>query len=730
MMKKIFINTAILTAVMLSGASCEKPEFDPVDKGKGETVDITLRSAQSKTMLDNDCSVFWEENDGLIINDRHYIVDVNTNDRTMATVNDVEASADGYFAMYPFGYADSSGDELYVCLNSWQNYRENGFGKEANPMIAYSATTEMFFHNVASVIKIGVYGEGHTVKTLTVSGNNGEYMSGDMFFDKDDVRNGNFADYRFEAARYEAYDHVQVEWPYYDDEGNRVETPGLVLGAEPEYIYVVIPARTYTKGFTVKMVDTEGNVCIKRTDKSFEAVRSDIKTMAAFEFVPLETPLTVETVSTTATAVKIKAKGLPGEKALFCIVAKDYWDRIIEIWKEDGDYTSDEELAEEILFDVDISEMAEIAADGTVSVTMDMCLNHDEYSCLFADTEYVLLSAYGIDQYTPMGHPSVNSFKTSVSTGAKPSLSLTRIASDNLDSWNDVTVHIDTDAKNVFFYFGTLDEIERDKAELRISEDRDLVSRWGTYLWEKYKDYGEFEEYWSEGNIIDYNNYVNQDYRCMVLAVSEEGAETFKSLDYRISFLPDATWTQVSDKALFDCGVFKSVTYRNEDMQQTFYCDNFFIRDLVVEKMLGADVFRVKNLFSCAKSHALEKMGYSDKDGDFYTYIDARVPDAVQLYKHANEMGLTFMGHNYLYYGGDRYEYDYDSDGIVDNSYGSYDKDNAMISLNGQFGLNSYRNSGNEEIYGWSNPSVLYLDPEKAGMNLEDFVMDDNKTEW
>ncbi len=711
-MKSItFINTAIMALIPLLIVSCDKAEFEGPVGGKGKTVDITIRSVESKTVLDNDCSVFWEEDDWVTINDDRYRINVDATDRSVATVTNVYESTDGYLAMYPYGGYNYD-NNVYIYLDSWVDYRHGNIPHEGNPMIAYSNSTELYFNNIASIVKIGVYGEGHSLKSVIISGNNDEYMSGAMLFNVDDIKAGNFSNYWFDED--EAHKSINLAMDYYYDEyDNRVDNT-LVLTSDPQYIYAVIPARTYTNGFTVKLVDTEDNVCIKKTEKSFEAVRSDIKTMAPFEFVPIEVPVTIDNITTTPTSVQFTANGIPEELVMASIISKDYWETIRNRFIEEDEYEDDEALARLIL-EGEWHELVNIGAGGTVDITLDICWDEFGYVPLRADKEYILLSSYAADEYTSVGEIALQNFTTSAPEGAAPAISLSIAPLKEGDSWNTVRIHVDTDATKIFYYFGSLAGIEADKSDLNITEDRELVSRYGEYIWDKYSDYDDF---WTSGDIVDYEDYVGVDYRCLVLALSDGGVESFASIDYQISFMPDATWTKISDNALFDCGSFNRVRIYSGDQSETLHSwdnENFFIKGLTVEKMDGYDIFRIKNLFSASKSPEIAAMGFTDKEGDYYTYIDAGDHDSVRIIREANDMGIQFEDIRYIYYG----EY----------GGGNYDSENGILYIDS---YNYFSNLWNESMHitGRSSSSILYFDAKSAGMKIEDFVMDDNKTSW
>ncbi len=695
-MKQTFSKLASLAAFALLFASCEEP-FLPEEEGtSGGKVTLTLNTSATKTVLNNDKSVLWEDGDHVTINGFSYEVTVDSNDSTKATVRNVDESSEGYYASYPYSYLE--GNDISFYLYGSQYYREGSFDMGCNPMVAYSDDQNLSFRNVASVIKFGITGDGQVLSKLMVTGNDNEIMAGEMIYSKDDIKAGNLDKYRFSDEPYDIANTITV---FFED--------SLALSATPKYVYVVVPARTYAKGFTVTMIDTEGAICRKSTDKSFEALRSDIKQMATVGFEANSDELSITGITPSASSVSFNVNGVPGNKVGVYAVTKRYWDYMKRNWIDlDNEYETEEDMAADFFPDLFESVLCEIGTSGTGRGTVSESMYGDAYGFLIPGEEYVLWAVYALDEWTTFGEWKSYTFTTTEATGPAPTLTVTRMKPDVEGT---AKFHIETDGKAFRYMDGSLEWFEEyfedSKVDIGITTEEEFILHCAYVLWEGEDDYDQF----MKEKTISTGKTFNGSREVFVAAVISEGGQvTIEKVVYDTEYYADETWTVVSTNGVFDCGVFTH-----------WWDNNLLIKGLTVEKAEGKDLFRVKNLFSTSKTYAIQSMGFTGLEGDYYTYFDATDPEGVRVDAFANDMGLT--KDQYTYNFGDMYYDIYESSSFN----GTYDADKGIIYISD---ASIYNRVGYDYNYNWTSNSVLYFDLADNSMDIEDFEMETEKTPW
>ncbi|MCQ2146726.1 MAG: membrane lipoprotein lipid attachment site-containing protein [Bacteroidales bacterium] len=168
------------------------------------------------------------------------------------------------------------GDGTYrfdnVIIPPIQLYAPDSFNDGFFPMVAVSGTAEdhtLNFKNVLGGVKIQLTGNA-SIRTIVFRGNNDETIAGRASIiasaDSDPVITVGTVEY-FKNIRLEVDDIPLNE-------------------TEPETFLVTLPPMTFTNGFTVEVVDVDGNVMEIRTNKPKTIVRSSNLKMSAVRFAP------------------------------------------------------------------------------------------------------------------------------------------------------------------------------------------------------------------------------------------------------------------------------------------------------------------------------------------------------------------------------------------------------------------------------------------------------------
>ena len=143
------------------------------------------------------------------------------------------------------------------------------FAQNSNPMMAVTKSTEdlsLKFKNLCGFFKLKLYGDEVTVKSVTLTGNNGEPLAGSATATMD---NGSLPTLSLA------------------EDGTSTLTldcgDGVTLSADsatPTEFLFVIPAQTFTKGVTIQVTDSEGKIFSKSTSNEVVIERNVIQPMA------------------------------------------------------------------------------------------------------------------------------------------------------------------------------------------------------------------------------------------------------------------------------------------------------------------------------------------------------------------------------------------------------------------------------------------------------------------
>ncbi|MBQ2364902.1 MAG: leucine-rich repeat domain-containing protein, partial [Alistipes sp.] len=188
---------------------------------------------------------------------------------------------DHCYALYPYRSTTSMSDIGTISYEfpAVQHYAQNSFGLGANTMVAITSSKYdniLRFKNVGGYLKLKLYGENVTVKSIVFEGNNGEKVAGAATI----------------HALYGGEPTVTM-----DESATTSVTmdcgDGIALGKGKDsatQFWLVLPATTFDKGFTITVTDVDDNVFTKSTSKSVVIERNVIQPMAELEVVMATAP--------------------------------------------------------------------------------------------------------------------------------------------------------------------------------------------------------------------------------------------------------------------------------------------------------------------------------------------------------------------------------------------------------------------------------------------------------
>lgn len=166
----------------------------------------------------------------------------------------------------------SESEVLTVSLPAEQSYAQKSFGLGDNTMVSVSSDNVLQYKNVGGYLMLKLYGEGISVSSITLRGNNGEKLAG-----KASV-----------TMPLNGVPTVTMENDATTDITLNCDNPVLLGSTDEQYVefWLVVPPVTFTNGFEIRVVDINGNVYERSTSKSISIERNTLSKMEPFDIRP------------------------------------------------------------------------------------------------------------------------------------------------------------------------------------------------------------------------------------------------------------------------------------------------------------------------------------------------------------------------------------------------------------------------------------------------------------
>lgn len=229
----------------------------------------SFNDENTRTFLNDEVELCWHAEDHISIfantaQNMEYKFDGDNGDKNGYFTAISKPSMDqgdntGYnYAVYPYDSTITLNNDGSLSVNypSQQTYAEGSFARGANVMVAVteSATDyDLTFRNVCSYLKVCLWGESQRVKSITVTSNGDEALSGDASI----------------IARYNNTPECRMT-----EEGNSVTLDcgdGIDISSSsitPTEFWITLPPVTLAQGFTVEVANVDG------ATKTFEVAKT------------------------------------------------------------------------------------------------------------------------------------------------------------------------------------------------------------------------------------------------------------------------------------------------------------------------------------------------------------------------------------------------------------------------------------------------------------------------
>ena len=189
--------------------------------------------------------------------------------------------------VYPYNASYYFNTETYnvqASLPAVQTYLEDSYGVDGNILVSSGEYNQISLKSVCGWLKLQLTGEGEKVRSITLRGNNGEQVAGELYINTSDAT-------ATLASAMGGSDDGDVGGAggglIFEDTILKEVTlncgTGVELGAEATAFYIALPPQTFEAGFTVEIEAMDGHIMTKSTNKALTIERNHIQPMTAFE---------------------------------------------------------------------------------------------------------------------------------------------------------------------------------------------------------------------------------------------------------------------------------------------------------------------------------------------------------------------------------------------------------------------------------------------------------------
>lgn len=275
---------AFLCALLVSG--CNKYDVSVTESAdnRARIFTATFEQSATRTFVEDGTLLRWTAEDRISLFDGNtlncqYKFDGETGENagTFSPVDNKYGTGNALTANYSiYPYASdvkiSESGVITAVLPAEQHYAENSFGLGANTMVAVTEDkddTFLGFKNVCGYLKLQLYGDDVTVKSITLEGNENETIAGKG------VITSVYGQDPIVAMSDDAIGSITLNCG-----------EGVRLGSSAETateFWLVVPPTGFEDGFTITVADIYGGTFEKSTSKSISIERNVIKPMAASE---------------------------------------------------------------------------------------------------------------------------------------------------------------------------------------------------------------------------------------------------------------------------------------------------------------------------------------------------------------------------------------------------------------------------------------------------------------
>ena len=266
-----------------------------------ETINVGFEDIETRIQLNEVQKSVWTKGDQVSVFYRSnanqlWRYDGETGAR-VANLKRVDAGVatremDRVVVVYPYNdnyYINPSTFNVQASLPAVQSYLKDSYGLESNIMISSEEYNQVALRNVCGWLKLKLTGNGEVVESITLRGNNGEQVAGELYINSMDATAilasdmGNVTEDDGQNATGGAGANL-----VFDDTILKEVTldcgAGVELGSEVTSFYISLPPQTFANGFSVDIECDGYKPMTLSTEKELVIERNTIQPMAEATF--------------------------------------------------------------------------------------------------------------------------------------------------------------------------------------------------------------------------------------------------------------------------------------------------------------------------------------------------------------------------------------------------------------------------------------------------------------
>ena len=205
---------------------------------------------------------------------------------TRVDAGEATATMNRVVVVYPYNddyYINTETYNIQAFLPAVQTYLKDSYGLNGNIMISQSEYNQFSLKSVCGWLKLQLTGNGEKIKSITLKGNNGEQVAGELYINSADATVTLSSD---TSSADDGETGGAGGGLVFEDTILKEVTldcgEGIELGTEATAFYIALPPQTYTEGITVDITTINGLAMTKSTDKEVVIERNHIQPMTAF----------------------------------------------------------------------------------------------------------------------------------------------------------------------------------------------------------------------------------------------------------------------------------------------------------------------------------------------------------------------------------------------------------------------------------------------------------------
>lgn len=299
-MKKLLLFTVVATlfSACVKDITDNRPGIEFSADQTPETLTVGFEeNVETRIQLDESQKTVWTNGDLVSV---FYRSDANQKwkytGETGARVADLTRIDEGVasetmkrvVAIYPYSknyYINTETYNIQATLPAVQTYLKDSYGLNGNIMISQGEYNDISLKSVCGWLKLQMTGNGQIVESITLKGNNGEQVAGELYINSADAT----ATLASDAGGSDDGQTGGVGGGLVFEDAILKEVKldcgeGRELGADATSFYIALPPQTFEKGFTVEIECAEHLTYTKSTTKSLTIERNHIHPMTAFAY--------------------------------------------------------------------------------------------------------------------------------------------------------------------------------------------------------------------------------------------------------------------------------------------------------------------------------------------------------------------------------------------------------------------------------------------------------------